>query len=168
METSTSLYSFEPKLDTCFLSSASLTAFRVASLWLPLTFLIAESLANANVAYLEQASKNSCLTNSLTKTRSGAYGDVPPKLNLAFVIALAARSTSAVRSTIATVRVDDAERSWFVRVVVLVLLVWSTSVALSSMDESLICFVKANVLKSRAVGRTLRRIASTWRRVSSS
>lgn len=67
---STSLNSSDPKLDTCLLSSASRMAFLEGSFRSLPGFL--SSLANDSEAYLEQASKKSFLTNSFTRTKSGA------------------------------------------------------------------------------------------------
>lgn len=69
---STSLKSSDPKLETCRLASASLMACFDSSFWFRLFLFGAVFLANDSVAYLEHASKNSFLMNSLTSTRSGA------------------------------------------------------------------------------------------------
>lgn len=100
LRTSTSLKASDPKLTTSFLPSAS--AIILLALSSPSPSPEPPLAANTPVANLVQASKKSFLTYSFTSTKSGAYGDRPANPNLALTIALAAASTSAVRSTTAT------------------------------------------------------------------
>lgn len=54
------------------------------------------------------ATRKGFLTNSLTRTTSSAWGERPPKLNLATTSASAARVRSAVLSTTAMLRAFEA------------------------------------------------------------
>ena len=55
----------------------------------------------SSVPYFAAAVQNLSRTNSLTRTRSGAYGDRPQKANLDRTMSRAASLTAEVRSTMA-------------------------------------------------------------------
>ena len=59
--------------------------------------------ARYGIANFNACSRNSFFTNSLTKTRSGPYGELPPNAKRAVTRCSAAVARSAVRSTIAMV-----------------------------------------------------------------
>ena len=59
------------------------------------------------------ACKNDCRANSFTKTTSGAYALLPPKLKRAATSSFAASVTFPVRSTTARVRQWTGEAIWF-------------------------------------------------------
>jgi len=171
-ETSKILKSFDPKLERCFFDSASLIAFLVSSvafLAAPETCFPAAFSANIKLANLDVASKNSFLMKSFTITKSGAYGLVPWKLNLAVTMAFAAASMFAVRSTMAIVRAWVADRISFVLEIGGELeVVWSTSTKDSRSDSLIRVADIPKVSESRAFGKMSFRTESILRVVLSS